>query len=95
MKIAGIAMLTVALCMGGCLYLRKDAEGSLRKSALDGLHHIYGLAERHIGFFSTTLDFAGGIVVHTAAGVSALVAAWLVGPRYGFPQRVAPPTARR
>ncbi|RVU02246.1 ammonium transporter [Novosphingobium umbonatum] len=31
-----------------------------------------------------TLDFAGGIVVHTTAGVSALVVAWLVGPRTGF-----------
>jgi len=31
-----------------------------------------------------TLDFAGGIVVHTTAGVSALVAAMLVGKRTGF-----------
>lgn len=38
-----------------------------------------------------TIDFAGGIVVHATAGTSALVAAWLVGPRDGFPQRVAPP----
>ena len=31
-----------------------------------------------------TKDFAGGIVVHTTAGVSALVAALLVGKRQGF-----------
>ncbi|WP_221792560.1 ammonium transporter [Aquisediminimonas sediminicola] len=30
------------------------------------------------------LDFAGGIVVHTTAGVSALVTALLIGPRHGF-----------
>lgn len=31
------------------------------------------------------LDFAGGTVIHIAAGVSALVAAWVVGPRLGHP----------
>lgn len=31
------------------------------------------------------LDFAGGIVVHTTAGVSALVLAILIGRRRGFP----------
>lgn len=38
-----------------------------------------------------TIDFAGGIVVHTTAGVSALIAAILVGPRDGFPGRLEPP----
>nr|WP_229735498.1 ammonium transporter [Novosphingobium marinum] len=33
-----------------------------------------------------TLDFAGGIVVHTTAGVSALVVAMLLGKRQGFPK---------
>ena len=33
-----------------------------------------------------TLDFAGGIVVHTTAGVSALVIALLLGRREGFPR---------
>jgi Amt family ammonium transporter len=38
-----------------------------------------------------TLDFAGGIVVHTTAGVSALVAAILIGRRRGFPAHFEPP----
>jgi Amt family ammonium transporter len=38
-----------------------------------------------------TIDFAGGIVVHTTAGVSALVIAMLIGPRRGFPDNLIPP----
>ncbi len=37
------------------------------------------------------LDFAGGIVVHITAGVSAIVAALVIGRRHGFPERPMPP----
>jgi Amt family ammonium transporter len=39
------------------------------------------------------LDFAGGIVVHITAGVSALTIAWVLGSRRGFPADVSPPHA--
>jgi Amt family ammonium transporter len=38
-----------------------------------------------------TLDFAGGIVVHTTAGVSALIATLLIGKRQGFPRTLMLP----
>lgn len=53
-------------------------------------HWIWGggwLAQRGV------LDFAGGLVVHLTAGVSALVLAVLLGPRMGFPEDVRPPHA--
>ena len=39
------------------------------------------------------LDFAGGIVVHVTAGVSAIVIAWMLGARRGFPSEIKPPHA--
>lgn len=38
-----------------------------------------------------TLDYAGGIVVHTTAGISSLVIALLIGKRTGFPQHLILP----
>ncbi len=37
------------------------------------------------------LDFAGGIVVHISCGVSALVAAIVIGKRKGYPKEYMPP----
>ena len=39
------------------------------------------------------IDFAGGIVVHVTAGVSALVIAWMLKPRVDFPKSIRPPHA--
>ena len=38
-----------------------------------------------------TRDYAGGIVVHTTAGIAALVLALMIGPRRGFPATLIPP----
>ena len=37
------------------------------------------------------MDFAGGLVVHTTAGISALVIAKMLGSRNGFPKSINPP----
>lgn len=42
-------------------------------------------------FNNGTIDLAGGIVVHTTAGISALILAKMLGPRTDFPKRIRPP----
>ncbi len=37
------------------------------------------------------MDFAGGLVVHVTAGISALVVATMLGARHGFPREISPP----
>jgi ammonium transporter, Amt family len=51
-------------------------------------HWVWGggwLMSRHV------MDYAGGLVVHATAGVSALVLAWRLGPRDGYPKDLSPP----
>lgn len=51
-------------------------------------HWVWGggwLMDRHV------MDYAGGLVVHATAGVSALLLAWQLGPRDGYPRDLHPP----
>ncbi|TWT87908.1 Ammonium transporter NrgA [Neorhodopirellula pilleata] len=43
------------------------------------------------GIAGGALDFAGGTVVHISSGISALVAAILIGPRMGYPKEPLQP----
>jgi len=51
-------------------------------------HWVWGggwLADKNV------MDFAGGLVVHATAGVSALVLAAMLGARKGYPDELSPP----
>ena len=87
-------MITPALFVGGFAE-RMNFAAMLIFSILWGLivyvpvtHWVWGngwLAQKGL------LDFAGGTVVHVTAGVSALVAALVIGNRKGFPERPMTP----
>ncbi|HVZ17204.1 MAG TPA: ammonium transporter [Terriglobales bacterium] len=50
-----------------------------------------GLLNAALGGRIPTLDFAGGTVVHVTSGVSALICAWYLGKRVGYPKEPMPP----
>jgi ammonium transporter, Amt family len=52
-------------------------------------HMVWG--KGYIGATLGALDFAGGNVVHISSGVSAVVAAWLLGSRRTYPSQPAAP----
>ncbi len=57
-------------------------------------HMVWGgglLAFGPDGLFGGALDFAGGTVVHISSGISALVAAIMIGPRLGSGKEPMPP----
>jgi Amt family ammonium transporter len=57
---------------------------------LPACHSVWGGKGSLFGDMGV-LDFAGGIVVHTTAGVAALVACLVIGPRRGYPETPMPP----
>ena len=89
------AIITPALISGAVverMRFRAYARFILRWSTLSYdivAHWVWGVGGwlREMG----ALDFAGGTVVHISAGVAALVATLMLGPRVGFPERVTPP----
>jgi ammonium transporter, Amt family len=52
-------------------------------------HMVWG--KGYIGATLGAIDFAGGTVVHISSGVSAVVAAWMVGKRRTYPNQPAAP----
>ena len=88
------AVITPALIIGGYAE-RMKFSAMLLFSALWLLvvyvpvtHWVWGGGWlQELGLF----DFAGGVVVHITAGVAALVAAVVIGPRKGFPATAMPP----
>ena len=53
-------------------------------------HMVWGGEGAYLGDMGV-FDFAGGIVVHLTAGIAALLAAIMVGPRQGYPTTPMPP----
>ena len=90
------AVITPALIIGAYVERIKFA-AVLLFSGL-GLVLVYAPAAHWVwggGFLAArgTMDFAGGIVVHLTAGISALMIAWMLGARLGFPRSIVPPHA--
>ncbi|MBU3077086.1 ammonium transporter [Sphingomonas quercus] len=89
------AAITVALVLGSTVERMKFA--AVMVFALVWLTIVYFpvahmvWASNGLFFAKGALDFAGGTVVHINAGVSALVAAIILGKRHGYPhERMAP-----
>jgi Amt family ammonium transporter len=90
------AIITPALIIGA--YVERIKFGAVLLFSALWLIIVYAPVAHWVwggGFFATrgVMDFAGGIVVHLTAGLSAIVCAWMLGPRLGFPRSTQPPHA--
>ena len=86
------AIITPALIVGGFAERMKFSAVLLFSSIW--LFVVYAPITHWVwggGWLGDTLDYAGGTVVHITAGVAALVAAIVLGPRQEFLKRPIPP----
>ncbi|BAK64791.1 ammonium transporter [Sphingobium sp. SYK-6] len=89
------AAITVALVLGGIVERMKFS--AIMVFAIVWLTIVYFPVAhmvweaRGVFFVMGALDFAGGTVVHINAGISALVAALILGKRKGYPTEPMPP----
>ena len=90
------AIITPALIVGA--FAERMRFGSVLLFTVLWLFLVYGPVAHWVwggGWLAArgVLDYAGGLVVHLTAGISALVLAIVIGPRAGFPNDVKPPHA--
>jgi Amt family ammonium transporter len=90
------AIITPALIVGA--FVERMRFGAVMLFSLLWLFLVYVPVAHWVwggGFLAAmgVRDFAGGLVVHLTAGVTAVVLAVLLGPRLGFPEDVRPPHA--
>ncbi len=88
------AIITPALIVGA--YVERIKFGAVFLFSALWLIFVYAPVAHWVwggGFLGTlgVMDFAGGLVVHATAGVSAIVIAIALGGRKGFPGEVRPP----
>ena len=86
------AIITPALIIGGYAERMKFSAALLFSSIW--LLVVYAPITHWVwggGWLGNVLDYAGGTVVHITAGIAALVAAIVLGPRRGFPKKPMPP----
>jgi len=88
------AIITPALVVGG--FAERMKFSSMLLFSMIWLILVYAPVTHWVwggGWLGTMglYDFAGGVVVHITAGVAALVAALVLGPRKGFPTTAMPP----
>jgi ammonium transporter, Amt family len=88
------AIITPALIVGA--YVERIKFGAVLLFSALWLFLVYAPVAHWVwggGFLMDrgVLDFAGGLVVHATAGVSALVLAKILGPRDGYPKDLSPP----
>jgi ammonium transporter, Amt family len=88
------AIITPALIVGA--YVERIKFGAVLLFSALWLFGVYAPVAHWVwggGFLADmgVKDFAGGLVVHATAGVSALVLARMLGPRDGYPSDLSPP----